>query len=139
MIKKSHETFLAGSCESVHHIQTPTIDRVAAINYYVQTPTQSLRRGATCLDISVSAVRFARKNAGMKCYHPKPVYQLHPTDIAKTREICRKIHDKIKVSLNFVKLVLFSDEAVFHFDGGVNVHNVSHWSMNNPNWLIEKS
>ena len=34
---------------------------------------------------------------------------------------------------------MFSDEAVFHLEGGINVHNCSHWGVEDPNWLVEKS
>lgn len=75
----------------------------------------------------------------MKCFHPKIVQHLKPTDITKRLEFARTILAKINESPNFMNLILFSDEAVFHLDGGVNIHNASHWSVNNPHWLIEKS
>ena len=34
---------------------------------------------------------------------------------------------------------MFSDERVFHLDEEVNVHNASHWFVNNHDFLIWKT
>ena len=67
---------------------------------------KSLKRGAACLDVSVSAMWSALKNSEMKFYISKIVHQLKPTDIADRCELAQTILDKIKVS-GFVKLVSF--------------------------------
>ena len=61
------------------------------------------------------------------------------TDPPRRKTFAQDILLKINESPNFVKLLLFSDEAVFHLEGGINVRNSVHWSTQNPNWLLEKS
>ena len=79
------------------------------------------------------------KNAGMTCYHTNIIHQLKLPDIVKRHEFAQTILDKIKENSNFVKLVLISDDAVFHLDGVAKAHNASHWFVNDLHWLIEKS
>ena len=38
-----------------------------------------------------------------------------------------------------MKLLLFSDEAIFNLEGRVNKKNSSHWAKENSNWTLEKS
>ena len=40
--------------------------------------------------------------------------------------------EKINDSLRFVELLLFSDEAIFHLEGGINRKNSSYWASENP-------
>ena len=114
MVQKRQQTILeTRSCESACRNRTQTIDRGAVINHYEENPRHSLRKGAACLDITVSVVRSAVNKASMKSYHPKTIRQFKPTDIANRREFVQAILDKInKECLNFVKFVLFFNEAV---------------------------
>ena len=38
-----------------------------------------------------------------------------------------------------MEILLFSHEAGFHLEEGINVKNSVHWSTENPHWLIKKS
>ena len=46
--------------------------------------------------------------------------------------------DNILHSQVFLQHLLFSDEAHFHLNGGVNTHNCCYWSDHNPHWTAEK-
>lgn len=47
--------------------------------------------------------------------------------------------EKIRNSRNFIELLMFSDEAIFHLDGGMNRHNFRHRATVNPHWKVEKA
>ena len=47
--------------------------------------------------------------------------------------------DEISRCPDFLDRIIFSDEAIFHLEGGVNTHNCTNWSKTNPHWTIEKS
>ena len=79
------------------------------------------------------------KSSGYKPYMANIVQELHPNDYAARVAFAESTLEKIKNSPEFVKILIFSDEAIFHLDGGINKHNHRHWSKNNPNWLIEKA
>ena len=66
------------------------------------------------------------------------VQELHLNDYAARVAFAESTPEKIKKSPEFFKILIFSDEAIFHLDGGINKHNINHrhWSKNNPNWLI---
>ena len=38
-----------------------------------------------------------------------------------------------------MKLLMFSDEAVFHLEREINKQNMRHWSKQNPEWKTESS
>lgn len=38
---------------------------------------------------------------------------------------------------NLLSRILWTDEATFRSDGGVNTHNMHYWAANNPRWMQE--
>jgi len=38
---------------------------------------------------------------------------------------------------NFLNNILWTDEATFNSDGGVNRNNMHYWSETNPRWMRE--
>ena len=115
-IKIWHANFReTGSCEKVRQ-RTPTIDRGAIIQHFVEQLRQSLRRGATSMGVSHASVRRVLKFFGMKCFKPKIVQQLKPNDFSLRLEFAQTTLRKIQEYPDFAKLILFSDEA----------HNSSH-------------
>ena len=106
---------------------------------YCENPRQSLKRVANNFEVSHSAVRKALKNVGFKVYRPQVVQALHEDDYGKRVAFAEWILGKINDSPRFLELLLFSDEAVFHIEGGINRKNSIHWAEDNPHWTIEKS
>ena len=47
-------------------------------------------------------------------------------------ELGEWVLNKMKLSPDFVKLLLFSDRAIFHLEGNVNGGISSHWAKENP-------
>ena len=89
--------------------------------------------------VSYSAVRNALKHSNYKVYRPQVVQQLNHEDYSKRVTFAEWALEKINGSPGFIELLLFSDEAVFHLEGGINRKNSCHWAVENPNWTIEKS
>lgn len=58
--------------------------------------------------------------------HPKPV------------EFCEKFPEKVDEDPEFLKNVVFSDEASFYLNGAVNKHNERYWCNENPYWKVEE-
>ena len=96
--------------------------QVALINHYVENSRQLQIKGSACFDISVFAIRSAWKNAGMKSTILKVATIV---EINKHRHETRIYPNDFwqNESLKFVKLMMFSDEAMLHLDRGVNVHS----------------
>lgn len=73
-------------------------------------------------------------------YHPykiRRVQELYEDDFDRRLEFCETIMDICNRDNNFVRNVVFSDEATFCLNGTVNRHNCRFWSQNNPHWVQE--
>ena len=64
---------------------------------------------------------------------------LKETDLALRKKFAQDTLEKINEIPKFVKLLLLSDEAVFHLEGWINVKYSVHWPAENPHFLLEKS
>ena len=75
---------------------------------------------------SETSYSFAQKwlnSSGYKPHLANIDQELHPDEYAARVAYAESTLEKIKNSPDFVQLLLFSDEALFHLDGGINKHN----------------
>lgn len=115
-----------GSCEKKTR-RRKTVDHQRIVEELVANPKQSLRRAANNVGVSVTSVRSSIKIAGMRRWTPKIVQELKETDYELRKGFASWVL-RMKSNLpEFTKNIVFSDEAVFHLEGGINVHNCSHW------------
>ena len=128
-----------GSCLRKKMNRTPTVDRQTIIREVEENPRQSLRRLSNLFKVSYGAVRDALKHSNYKPYHPQVVQALNKEDHSKRVTFAKWALERMKCSSRFTEMLLFSDEAVFHLEGGVNRKNSTHWATVNPNWIVEKS
>ena len=138
-IKKWHKDFQEKSVVTPKKIRPRAVDPELILQLVEQEPKQSLRRMANQLGISAYTVRNCLKNEGFRNYRPQIVQSLKGTDKIARVSFAQLILDRVSLSPNFLERIMFSDEAVFHLEGGINTHNCSHWSRTNPHWMIEKS
>ena len=138
-LKIWYENFRENGSISIKKNRNKTIGIEPIIQFYENDPKQSLRRVANQVGVSHSTVRRALKFSGFKVYRPQVVQEPKNNDKIARIAFAEIIHTKTLQCPNFIKRILFSDEAVFHLQGGVNIHNSSHWSKDNPHWIIEKS
>lgn len=73
-------------------------------------------------------------------YHPYKM-QVHQEllegDFERRLEFCELLQNMCLENPNFVKNILFSDEATFCLNGDVNTQNYRYWSDVNPHWMRE--
>lgn len=138
-IKKWHKNFQEKSVVTPKKVRPRTVDPQLVLQLVEQEPEQSLRRMGNQLGISKDTVRKYLKNEGFRNYRPQIVQALKGTDKIARVSFAQLILERVSLSPNFLERIMFSDEAVFHLDGGINTHNCSHWSRTNPHWTIEKS
>lgn len=68
-------------------------------------------------------------------YHPYHVslhQGLHGNDVNIRLEYCQWV---LQQGYDFMRRVLFTDEASFTNHGNVNLHNMHYWARENPHWL----
>ena len=129
-----------GSChQRKKSPRKPKFDRTAILKQAEENPRQSLRRRANHLKMSHSTVRRVLKSSSYRPYHPQVVQALNRDDYSKRLSFANWGLEKLEGSPRLIEFLLFSDEAIFHLEGGVNKRNATHWATENPNWTIEKS
>ena len=138
-IKKWHKNFQEKSIVTPKKMRPQKVDRQLILQQIEREPKQSLRRIGNELEVSYSTVRRCLRKEGFRNYRPQIVQALNETDKVARVNFAQLILDTSSSSPNFMERIMFSDEAIFHLEGGVNTHNCSHWSKTNPKWLIEKS
>ena len=140
LIKVRHVKFKeTGACLNQPVERLPTVHREGVIKSYEENPRQSIRKTANNLGLSHTASRDTLKDAGYKPYRTHMVQTLNREDYGKRVAFSECVLNKMEHSLDFVKLLLISDEAIFHLEGSVNEKNSSRWAKENPNWIVENS
>lgn len=98
----------------------------------------STRRTALALDMSRTTVWRILKHLKFHPYKVQIVQKLYNEDLASRLDFAATELDRIRLDPTHLVRILFSDEAHFHLDGGVNRHNHRYWSQENPRWISEQ-
>ena len=72
------------------------------------------------MGISYSAFRTSLKARGYRVYRPQIVQSLNQEDYAAPVAFAELVFENIRNSPRFIELLMFSDEAIFHLEGGIN-------------------
>ena len=118
--------------------QSLTIHREVVISSHEKNPRESIRRAAIHLGLSYTTVHDSLKEASYKLHRPYEIQTLNQEDYWKCVTFQDWVLNKMKHSPEFVKLLLFSDNAIFHLERSV-IWKSSHWAKRNSNWTVEKS
>lgn len=138
-ILKWHQKFIShGTVEDTKHTRPIRIDTIAIINHFRINPKTSQKRASNALNISKSSVQQCLKKNKFHPYKLQIVQQLNVGDYAARVAFAEEILHKIANSPDYLRYLMFSDEAHFHLDGAVNRHNCRYWSDENPKWIAEK-
>lgn len=104
---------------------------------FVENPHTSIRKSAMEHDVSHTSVLQILKRGKFHPFKIHLVHELLEDDFDRRVEFCDTVMEKCHVNPNFVRSVLFSDEATFVLNGNVNRHNCRYWSDENPRWMRE--
>lgn len=138
-IKKWFEKFKStGTVEKAKVHQPSVLDPQPILDHFIENPKTSIRRVANIFNVSYSSVQRIMKKQKFHPYKIKIVQELTANDYAARMAFAEEMLDRLSHSQNFLRYIIFSDEAHFHLHGGVNRHNCRYWSKNNPHWTAEK-
>ena len=70
-------------------------------------------------------------------YHVELHQALSEINFDHRLNCCYWLRAMVEEDPNFLSRVLWTDEASFSSNGGVNLHNMHYWSPNNPHWMRE--
>jgi hypothetical protein len=112
---------------------------VAVVGYFAADPRISTRRATNVLDISRTTIRRILKDFKFHPYKLQTVQFISDEDKQARLLFARQELDRIAADPSRLCFLVFSDEAHFHIDGGVNRHNCRYWSDTNPHWVTTQS
>lgn len=102
-----------------------------------ENPHSSTRVLAANYHISkTSVVKYLKKHR----WHPYKlvlVQELNEDDPDRRIQFCEELMNRCNAEPNFIKRVVFSDEATFYLNGTVNRQNCRYWAPTNPHWMME--
>ena len=97
--------------------------RQAIVDHFCDDPCSSQRQAARELEVSQSSVNRVLKEEGMRPFKFTRVQELTDQDFEQRKTFCSLILSKESQSPSWTKKIAFSDEATFHLNGQVNLHN----------------
>ncbi|RZC39069.1 HTH 24 domain containing protein, partial [Asbolus verrucosus] len=101
-------------------------NEIRVIEAVDNNPHVSQRQISREIEISQSSVLRILKSERFHPYHVILVQALNEADYEKRIRFCHFMRDKMNQQLDFLRFVMFSDEAKFCNNGAVNRHN-SHY------------
>ncbi|KAF2884966.1 hypothetical protein ILUMI_21187 [Ignelater luminosus] len=99
-------------------------------------PRMSLRDLTSQLNISKDQVRRCFVRNKIKPYKPKFLHTLKIGNANKRLDYCYWVQGNFLNDRNFLKRILFTDEATFTTNGVVSSQNSRYWDRDNPHWVI---
>ena len=136
--KKFTET---GSVEDRKRSGRPSVSDAsvdAVRDAFQRSPRKSVRRASIELRMPRSTVhKVLHKRLRLRAYKVQLVQELKPHDRPQREAFATEILSRIDEDNDYLKHVVFSDEATFHTCGKVNRHNVRIWGSEHPHVAIE--
>lgn len=116
--------------------QSRTVRSVAfdeeVLERFEENPHTSTRAVGSAMNASKNFVWRVLKEEGMHAFHMQKVHALKPQDYPRRVDCCRWFIHKTVDNPNFLKNVLFTDEASFNREGIFNSRNSHVWAVENP-------
>lgn len=119
------------------HRNRETRSNQIIIDYFNDNPHSSLRGASRNLNISKSYIWKCLKKAGKKPFKPRFLHTLEAGDTELRMEFCLWMQGMYLENPEFLKRIMYTDEATFTTNGVVSSQNIRLWSEDNPHWVIE--
>lgn len=99
-------------------------------------PKISLRERSELLNLSREKIRRCLVRHKIKPFKPKFLHTLKEGDEYKRLDYCYWAQGNFLNDRDFLRKILFTDEAMFTTNGIVSSQNCRYWSTENPHWVI---
>lgn len=107
------------------------------LDYFNQNPRSSIRDASINLNIQKNRIWRCLKKNGKKPFKPKFLHTLEAGDTERRMEFCLWLQGMYLENPNFLKKILYTDEATFTTNGVVTSQNIRMWCDVNPHWVVE--
>lgn len=117
-------------------VSEEVVDRVREA--FLRSPRKSTRRASLELGIPQSTiVKVLNKRLKLHAYKIQLLHNIKEDDKPRRYNFAVEILNKVEEDNDFLRKVIFSDEATFHVNGVVNRHNCRIWGSENPHVVQE--
>lgn len=113
-------------------------DLVASAIVETAGSSSSGRKLSAQLAISRTTLRRILKDIGVRHFHATSLHGLLEDDPDRRFQMCSEFLVRIGDDADFVRNILWSDEAQFKLDGSVNRHNCVYYAYENPH-LVQQT
>ena len=112
---------------------------LAAVSASIQHESNQLipRRSQELGIAQTTLWRIMRKYLGLHTFKIKLTQKLKPLDHLKRRNFSNWALSELEENEEFLRKIIFSDEAHFWLNGFVNNQNMRYWSATNPNVFLD--
>lgn len=107
-------------------------NEISVLTYFEANENASIRSAAHEIDLDRNSVHRILKKHNMHDYKYEKVHALEPGDYIKRLNFCRGILEKLENDENFLKKIIWTDEAKFNNEGLFNRKNCHIWRSENP-------
>lgn len=97
-----------------------------------QEPSVSIRKLSQRANVSFCGTWEILKEQQLHPYHYTKVQELLPNDYQLRTDFCQLLEERQNENPNFLRSILFTDEATFTRTGVFNIHNEHLWAEENP-------
>lgn len=129
-----------GHARDIKKSGRPSITEEDVLNVLLtvqENPQTAVTETASNVNLSRSTVHKVLKNAKYHPYKISLLHELSEDDFDRRNEFCEQMQQLCNGNHNFVKRIIFSDEATFTLNGSVNRQNCRYWATENPHWFTE--
>lgn len=112
--------------------------RTSVVDSFLEEPCSSQRQVSREVGISLASVNRIVKSEGLHPWKFTRVQELKEADYPRRHFFCSQIIQRDQQQTNWSNNMVFSDEATFHLNGQVNLHNSFYYAYGNPHLTTEK-
>lgn len=141
--RKIHGNFLqTGSLKSKPHrrkiVTGSETNIINVLGYFHAYPRASIRSAFIALGVCKTSIQKILSYHEMHNYKATPVQHLFPNDFLRRVQFCEFLLVKIQENPNFLREIIWTDEAKFNREGQVNSRNNHFWASSNPHLKRER-
>lgn len=112
-------------------------NQINVLGYFAATPRTSIRAAVNDLGLTYSSIQRILCLHKLHPYSFIRLQKLRPTDYPRRTNFCEEVLIKIQENPDYLKLVIWTDEAKFAQCGVFNRRNRHFWARQNPNLIVE--
>jgi len=108
------------------------------LEQFTRLPQKSTKQCPRETGVSRTSIRCILKTARWKVFIPRLLHALNEDNPDQRVQYCEWFQNMVREDEEFMRKMVWSDEAQFKLNGTVNQHNCVYWAPENPHVHVEK-